>query len=525
MRDKSYKWAGIALIGIFSLAIFKFAPNIQVQAQTNPAACPTGLTTNITSGAVLSGVTPVNLGMPTVNTSFTINRVIYRLDGRIIGQARQTTTGTNSWSMMWATQLADPGPHSLNAFITYNLTAVCQTAPIGINVSPATVTSVLGLDVNPPSWSGSTNQTVDFMATPNANVPIPQTELAQYVVYEWNTNIGTLALTHSAARFNSGGTAGTGRVYVKAMYGGKEAIREMPVQIQSQNEPVGTTPPPSTTSTTTTTATTTQNTTSTTPTGTTTTESAPVAPLTAEQKIALISTQLTAQPEILSCANLNLTSARMDELRLSGRRLDRQEFERIRGCFSQLNYVVPSPYAPVAPDEIRTDTVKPTQVARINNATTEEPATPDKPKTLRFQGQAKPDSDVLVYVFSEPLVLYAKADGDGNWVYDLVDPLEPGSHEAYAVVEDADGTYKKSSAFSFLIQTAQASADNPNGYSLSVENVASLNPPASERGLSFYIIASGMIVIFVMGVGGYILNKTFHHIPSDDSSGPKGYGA
>lgn len=525
MKKSNFSWVGLGIVGIVSLgtALFSQPSPGRVVAQTGtPPACPAFLTTNIAPGATLTGITPVHLGIATTTTSFTINKVIYKVDGRIIGQARPSTGGTNSWSMQWATQLTSPGPHQISALVMYNLTASCQTPMININILPATITGTFGINVNPPSWSGSTNQTVDFMVTPNSNVPLPQTELAQYVVYEWNTNIGTLGITHGAARFNSGGTAGSGRVYVKAMYGGQESIREMAVQIQSQNTPVGTSPPP-TTNTETTSPTTSATLPSGSPEGTIAT--APTAPLTQEQKVALIATQINSQPEILSCAQLNLTPARVEELRTSGRRLDRLEFERTKGCFSQLNFVVPSPYAPVAPDEIRTDTLKRTDIARINNATTETPVAQDQAKTLRFQGQATANSDVLIYVFSEPLVLYAKADDKGNWVYDLVDPLEPGNHEAYAVVEDSDGTYKKSSAFSFLIQTAQASGENPNGYSLSVESVASLNPPASKERLSMYIIASGVVVFIVLIIGTVILLRTLHHVPSDDTTGGQGYGA
>jgi hypothetical protein len=107
-------------------------------------------------------------------------------------------------------------------------------------------------------------------------------------------------------------------------------------------------------------------------------------------------------------------------------------------------------------------------------------------------------------------------------VYDLVDPLQPGSHEAYAVVETADGTYKRSSAFSFLIQTAQASAENPNGYSLSIQTVASLNPPASKQKLNLYVVGSGVIVVMVLVIGGVMLAKTLRHIPPDDTPDSSG---
>lgn len=488
------------------------------QAQSAPM-CPTNITTNITQGATLTGIAPVNIGFPTSLSSFTINKVVLKLDSTLtLGQAR-SLSGSNAWTMAWATPLTPAGVHNLHALITFNQTSVCQTLPVSVTILPtSSVVPQFDVLVAPNQWSGPTNTSVDFLATPNTNLPIPPNELMQYIAYEWDTNVGTIATTQGGARLNSGGSAGVGRLRLKAMYSGREVLRELPLQVQSQNVPVGTTTTTTTGSGTNNppTTTTTSGTSPTTST-TTTASTSPTVPLTPAQKVELIASQLSAQPEILSCANINLTPARIEALRTSGRRLDQLEFEKIKGCFAQLNYVVPVSYAPVAAEDVKTDTVKVSNDARINNAQTSVPKT-DKPKALRFQGQSEPNKDVLLYVFSEPLVLYAKADGDGNWVYDLVDPLQPGKHEAYALVETADGTYKKSNPFSFLIQTAQASADNPNGYSLSVETVASLNPPASKQRINLYMIVSGIIVLIVLTTGGVILTKTLKHIPSSDDT-------
>ena len=76
-------------------------------------------------------------------------------------------------------------------------------------------------------------------------------------------------------------------------------------------------------------------------------------------------------------------------------------------------------------------------------------------------GKAKPFQTVLVYIFSEPLVMTTTADADGNWSYELENPLEPGQHEVYAVVDEGDGQYKKSDPWGFIIGRAEAFCRKP----------------------------------------------------------------
>ena len=122
MKKVSFKWGllVIAIVAVFGGLVFR-RPTNNALAQT---ACPTGLTMNISQGAILTGMTPIYVGIPTTTASFTINKVVFKLDTQIIGQARNTS-GTNAWSMQWATQLATPGTHQLNATVSYNQTATC----------------------------------------------------------------------------------------------------------------------------------------------------------------------------------------------------------------------------------------------------------------------------------------------------------------------------------------------------------------------------------------------------------------
>jgi hypothetical protein len=86
----------------------------------------------------------------------------------------------------------------------------------------------------------------------------------------------------------------------------------------------------------------------------------------------------------------------------------------------------------------------------------------------------------------------AKADADGQWSYILEDPLEPGDHTAYAIVQQ-EGDYVRSDGVAFALEPANASDENPNGFSLVL---ASSDTAASSSRLN-YIVAAVALVLFV----------------------------
>lgn len=60
-------------------------------------------------------------------------------------------------------------------------------------------------------------------------------------------------------------------------------------------------------------------------------------------------------------------------------------------------------------------------------------------KKLAFSGRALPDSFVTLYIFSTPVVVTVKTDGNGRWEYELDRELEDGNHEIYVATVDNSG--------------------------------------------------------------------------------------
>lgn len=109
-----------------------------------------------------------------------------------------------------------------------------------------------------------------------------------------------------------------------------------------------------------------------------------------------------------------------------------------------------------------------------------------------LRGRCEADAICLIYVYSYiPVVLAVKTDASGNFVYDISDYVDSGSHVAYVTVTDKTGKIaRKSSPFSFVIEEAQA-ADTP-------ESLPALDVDVEDS-------TSNHLLYYILGAGGLIL--------------------
>jgi hypothetical protein len=77
-----------------------------------------------------------------------------------------------------------------------------------------------------------------------------------------------------------------------------------------------------------------------------------------------------------------------------------------------------------------------------------------KLNSLLLTGTGAPNTDIFIYVFSDPLVLRAQTDEQGKWEYVLETPLKAGNHEVYAVAEKDAGSFVRTSAVPITIAAA-----------------------------------------------------------------------
>ncbi len=461
----------VATIAVLAFALISDVNKKNTLSAIDPVCTPVvniGLSNGSTATS-LNGV--VNLVVGSTSTNLQINKVIIMANNQPVGQAQPVNT--YSWSMPWVTSLFPNGPAGLSATIySSNTTAPCTTPTLTVNVqNPTTTTNNLETSINPPTWQGP----ISFSFPINANLAVTGTSFnpTPYALFKWTAGIGNISPQGNIAQFSSGQTVGTGAVNVEIRYSGAVISRNIPISVMAPNTPL---PDATTTNTTSNTTTTGGNTTTPTP------NSAKNHPL-------------QNNPVAQNCAISAIGQARYDAINNAKERPTPDEMNKLNICFAANNYILPSNFAPVAPTTIKelksNDNFK---VAKLENVDKQNDN--GTQKVLKITGQATSKSLVLIYIFSDPLVLTTTADDTGNWTYTLEDPIESGNHEVYSVVDRGDGVYERSNPFSFIIGTATAAESNPNGLSLQLAETAT--PAQSQRGMMSYIIGSVVLLIVVL---------------------------
>ena len=259
--------------------------------------------------------------------------------------------------------------------------------------------------------------------------------------YDWVTTLGTIAPAYNTATFKSGSTTGVGYVRVRAYYNGKVAENTINIKVTGS----ATTSYPSTSDT------------ATTPAATDTS---------AVSGSEDLNSKAEADPNLSACLKAAVSEVRYQEFVSGKSKPTNEELSKAWICFEQTKYVLPSNWAPVRPEDVknlpRDNSIKIKKMTNIKAKTN----SGEEENAILISGVSAPDKNLLLYIFSEPLVLATKTDKDGNWSYQLENPLEPGSHEIYVAMDNGDNSYVVSEPIVFNIARAESSDTNPQGASL-----------------------------------------------------------
>lgn len=506
--------SGICAVVAISALFLSFADSNNTSSQTvtvtvaggapaTSGSCSTGLTLSAYSPAApagsLSGLTDINLVVsPSVNQQ--ISKVIIMARGtggaaRQIGHALSNATSSYVWSFKWATALWPNGPVNLSAGVYFNgSSSICAVGATTTYIISNTQPTEFSVEAVLPEWIGPINTTQAFTA--KVHLTSSPFDPTLYSIYDWSTStsIGNISSDGDRVYFSSGPVAGKNTITAKVSYGGAEKTVTIPVSVE---------PNSALTTQTTTSATTSATTPATAPTTATVTDTAQAdqnttaAPTTKQ----ITSSQVQNSPMTKSCVEGILSVERYAAINSGTSRPTTEELAKIQSCFATANYVLPARFSPLDPSKAKSLQVDESIiVSKLENVTKK--SSSGNKKTLKISGKAKPSSVVILQIFSDPLVITTSTDGNGNWQYTLEDPLQPGDHEVYAIVDKGDGSYKRSDPMSFFISTASASAVNPNGLSLSLGKNPTATPTQSSGALVYYIAGSVAVLVVVL-VGLY----------------------
>jgi hypothetical protein len=462
---------GAVLSAVIAVALWQSV--MHTVAQTTPI-CPVSYIMGVSTGSgststPVGGVLPLVFNAPTLPNTVTATSVdFYSVTAGFLGSAVKSSTGANGtyWSLPLYTQLLPNSTQIFYANVGMSDGNSCNSQQIPQQVNNPTAAK-LAIQTTPPSFTGPTNTVINFSSVLSVN----GATVLPYAKVDWITTSGTIEkipLVVVAARLFTGPQTGNSTVTVTATYGGQTIKKDIPISVLGAASagsvqlinPSTPSPLAATSSLTSTTV---------------------VSPTT------IAPTALTAS--VQDCAVTVLGNQKAAAIKAGTIRPSADDLIKLKPCFAQTNNVVPSTFAPVAPASIKNLTKSSdVTISDLSNIKTD-----TKKDALKISGKSAKNSQVLVYVFSEPLVITTTSDAQGNWNYTLEDPLAPGKHEVYAVVDKGDGQYQKTDPFSFVIGSAKASAENPAGLSLKLENDPT--PIQNNRKIYIYLVVFGALVV------------------------------
>ncbi len=503
MRKTHFNKIAITFFGVLVLISALIVSLINAGSSSSQTTADCGglnMTVSMPSGSpnnyVLSGEADVNItSLPTTP----INQIFIFANETKIGQAQPS--GTNTWLFRWATALWPTGGTASTVKISAKAVYSDHICSIATTVDHyylmPQATSNLTLTASPFPWEGHVNSSIVFAANSSVEPASATTfDINPYTIYTWTAptlgsifNVTNTFLDKTRMNFSTGQVAGTTSIPVNVIYGGVTKSISIPITIKPAATTTTTTNTGSTGSTTT--STTTPTPTPTPVTSATTTDS--TAAITATQ---VTSSQVQVSAITKSCVETELGAERYKAINSGESRPTADELAKISNCFATSKYILPSNFSPVDPVKVDALTVENTVAAIRNLENVTKTVGTTKTDTLKITGKAKPNTTVVIYIYSDPLVITTTSDKDGNWQYTLEDPLEPGKHEIYAIVDKGDGTYKRSDPLSFLITTVGATAGNPNGLSLKLNGTPTASQ--SNQNLIYYIAGTAAALVVAL---------------------------
>ncbi len=360
----------------------------------------------------------------------------------------------STWKASFDSFTLTNGEYSIYAKASYYMEGnygTCDSSVVGVKINNQNETVVqsnekLALYLNPFYWEGPVNTNAKFSVTAMLeSAGNPSRDVTPATSFVWSSSIGQIEGAQNLGNYRSGNIAGVGLIKIHASYQDKAIVGVINIKVLTN-------------STQTTTATSNYS-----GDGNTAKNSATstIVPQTASEIAKAIPDAETTQ-----CFETVLGKEKYAKFIAGDSKPTASELKSVWACIEKNNYVVPNYLAPVKPAEVSKLTKNAgIKIDKVSNGTSKKTDGSDQ-TVLVLSGKATPNANLLIYIFSDPLVLAAKSDADGNWSYQLENPLEPGQHQAYVAIDDGNNDYSVSEPIVFDIARAASSSNNPQGASL-----------------------------------------------------------
>jgi len=500
MNLRTHHLLASLLVGAIVLGSLAF---LTVSPPAAQASCPTGSGVAITSPtstttSSLSGIFTLK-AESTPTTATGLSFMLVSPTQQALGEATQNSS---SWSLNWDTRNQANGPYQVVAIAHFGTatTLDCASSAVSLNINNTpTQTAKLSATINPNTWQGPVGTSSSFSVDA---LYIDQYGRSSHVGptnTNWHSTLGSAAPNGGPSTVFTGGVVGSGLLAVDIYYAGLYATGTAQVKVLAPGTATSTptpTPTPKLAS-----GENASPTPSPAPTPTPVVSAEDAARLAAMPTIFRPATPTNSDPVVniptLSCLEKALGSIRFSEISSGKSEPTAAERKRAAACFSGPEQI-PAVLAPVAPTHL-TELASTKDVVSVGSIKNQIITSKDGKAVsgLLLSGTGAPNSDIFLYIFSDPLVLRAQTNNQGKWSYVLENPLKSGNHEVYAVAEKDSGNFVRTSAVPISIAAAAPGATNG---SLVVER------QWSAAQISF-AAAAGLLVLAAIGVLFTILRR------------------
>jgi hypothetical protein len=395
---------------------------------------------NIVTPTDGSDATGLLLLQAQVPSYFDVSSLDFVTESGFIGSAQQSSPTT--WDFEWDTSSVNDGSINIMALAhasgsSSDSSHACQSKPATTTISNDSEKSELIIEPNVTKWQGPTNFNINLdvkVLLKNGEISIDVTDSSQI---DWITDIGYLSTSKNVASFSSGPVTDNGEIKITAYYGNQQVHSTVPVGVFSANEVA----------------------------------------------VYPYSSELGVGDVALNQCLTSVLGESYEESIKNGTRLEFTDLSILKQCFAPRHYVLPANLAPI--DPVRVSTLDVDFRLAIHRAQQEDDA-------ILFEGSAVPNTEVLLYIFSEPQVQIVSTDENGAWTYTLEDPLSAGGHQAFVVYSNDQSEFERSEVLNFEISQAPHTEQNPTGLSfiLATNDVSSDYNfvPWVVAGLTFFIV-------------------------------------
>lgn len=465
---------------------------------------------------VLTDIVPVDVYVkPIINgVAISIDQVRVFANGQFVGSASKVSSTSNEWHIDWDTATPTAivsGQIEMHAKLSKLGTSVCQTNTVSFKVqnnsggttAPSSGELILKREKpTTPQWVGTTQFSHDFVvrAEFKPDGAASYSNVTSDTYFTWKLLAGSVGkldgdIHQKSVRYFTGGTPGTAKLVVDANYNGQTVRRTYEIIVESQAD-------------------------STYPGVDEQTANEIIEDAEAEQEresvpeaeqinSADLNEVLSSDGKLTDCLVAIVGEDAYEDIVDGKRRLSFTELSKAERCFTSTRFLLPANVAPIDPQKIR-EVREDTRRAKVSMVQQASEVGLDR-EGIVFSGVSEPNRSIVLYIFSEPLVLTTTTDGDGNWTYVLEDPLAPGDHEVYVAVEGDDGEVTRSTAYNFSVAQTASVDTNPGGLSLTLD----LSDPG-QSSMIYYISAVVATLLIALGTYAFVIRRKGDFMGAED---------